>query len=246
MLADLDRKVELCNFYEGRIRRCPEDLDLLLHIHRDMWRDGIRNQNLGTGSMFCCRDITRMSLDDVYLGNICGIWTNKASFFESMRHSEPDVYRRIVQQYRDHLLKGVEYERDLVYDGGVCRIGLEHWVADVFSKHLNTKVSVKIACPFLSENAVIPCRLRYRGHEVSSSFLLMGKSQVLFPKDFEKGIIIDSRNFSKIHFSSRMCGFEPMSYYYVSEKDFKFLPDISSKEEIGRKELKRIHKGLGR
>ena len=49
----------------------------LLDIHKKMWKDGLRNKGLGPNEhgMFRTKDIADMKAEEVFLGDIYGLWT---------------------------------------------------------------------------------------------------------------------------------------------------------------------------
>lgn len=100
--------------------RSAHHLQELLDIHKEIWGLGYRNEDLGPNSfgMFRCPDILKMTPDDVFLGNIYGLWTFNIPFWESRRTElfgsndwgvDPrcPVYSLILDQYRRRLLKGI-------------------------------------------------------------------------------------------------------------------------------------------
>ena len=93
----------------------------LMDIHKMMWKLGFRNGNLAPceHGMFRTKNIETMTEDEVFLGNIWGIFTNTVSFWN--KHSDekilcngfgisPDtkVYDLIVSQYKTLLRTNIE------------------------------------------------------------------------------------------------------------------------------------------
>lgn len=93
------------------------DLRQLLDIHKRMWREGIRNERIAPDryGMFRTEDINTMREEEVYLGNIYGLWTFTIPEWEQKKGErygangwdiDPDtlVYDLVVRQYRELLL----------------------------------------------------------------------------------------------------------------------------------------------
>ena len=83
------------------------DLLQLLTAHKQAWVYGFRNDNLGPCEfgMFRTKSIPDMTSDEVYLGNIYGLWTFTLSEWQNNRGSED--YNIVVFQYKNHLLSNV-------------------------------------------------------------------------------------------------------------------------------------------
>lgn len=85
----------------------------LLDIHKEMWNDGLRNINLGPNEygMFRTKDIADMKAEEVFLGDIYGLWTHTLPFWEKKREEpfghnvlgippETTLYDLVMNQYR--------------------------------------------------------------------------------------------------------------------------------------------------
>lgn len=98
-----------------------KDLVQLLDAHKIAWNRGYQNENLGPCEYgrFRTKNISDMTIDEVYLGDIYGLWT--FNIREWNKHSDetmagngwgfPDdtkVYDIIMRQYRTILRKNVE------------------------------------------------------------------------------------------------------------------------------------------
>ena len=83
------------------------DLLQLLATHKMAWVYGFRNNNLGPCEfgMFRTKSIPDMTSDEVYLGNINGLWTFTLNEWQKKKGSED--YNIIVFQYKNHLLSNV-------------------------------------------------------------------------------------------------------------------------------------------
>lgn len=91
----------------------------LFAAHKQAWVYGFRNDNLGPCEfgMFRTKGIPDMTPDEVYLGNINGLWTFTLREWQNKRGSED--YNVIVFQYKNHLLSNViniaQTAKDYVY-----------------------------------------------------------------------------------------------------------------------------------
>jgi hypothetical protein len=103
----------------GRINNA-KDLNELLECHKDVWRYGYRNTNLSPNpyGMFRTSSIEKMTIDQVYLGDIWGLWTNNIRFWNIHKDDtmagngfgiDPNkkVYDLIMDQYKYHLLSNI-------------------------------------------------------------------------------------------------------------------------------------------
>ena len=88
----------------------------MMYVHKKAWKMGFKNDNLGPCpyGMFRCENIETMNEDEVFLGNIYGLWTFPISKWEKWKDktmagngwglpSETKVYDLIMNQYRSHL-----------------------------------------------------------------------------------------------------------------------------------------------
>lgn len=104
-----------------------KDLTTILRIHKDIWGSGLRNKNIGpnTYGMFRTKDITQMKAEEVFLGNIFGLFTYSVAVWEKNDSAkqpfgandygidpESTVYDVIVWQYRNHLISNIKAIRD--------------------------------------------------------------------------------------------------------------------------------------
>ena len=108
---------ETLQFIEG-----AKDLDELLKAHKIAWSRGYRNENLGPCSYGIFRthtDIESMTADEVYLGDIWGLWTHNIPFWndhkeETMSGNGFEIpedtlcYDLIMRQYRNLLRKNIQ------------------------------------------------------------------------------------------------------------------------------------------
>ena len=83
-----------------------QTLDELYILHIQIWEEGIRNKNIGPDQfgMFRTDDILKMTPDQVYLGNIHGLWTNNIPFWREAPIKERFI---VTNQYRQHLRRNL-------------------------------------------------------------------------------------------------------------------------------------------
>lgn len=106
-------------FYESV--QVAKTLDSLLDVHKAAWSIGFQNRNLGPSSygMFRCESIPTMTIDQVYLGDVWGLWTNTIRFWNQHADEkmycngfgidpETKVYDLIMSQYRNILRRNLE------------------------------------------------------------------------------------------------------------------------------------------
>ena len=91
-------------------------LQELINVHKYAWEIGYQNSNLEpcAWGMFRCKSIPELTLDNLYLGNIWGLWTNNGRFWEEHKDEtmagngfgidpEKKIYDLIMLQYRRYL-----------------------------------------------------------------------------------------------------------------------------------------------
>lgn len=99
--------------YRSKFISLLEDADTLgeLYIlHIQIWGSGIRPYNIGPDQygMFRTDDILTMSPKEVWLGNICGLFTKSLVFWEENKESDPGAYKAVVAQYKTLLLSNLK------------------------------------------------------------------------------------------------------------------------------------------
>ena len=74
----------------------------LVEAHKFMWEKNFRNENLAPckWGMFRTESIPEMKPEEVYLGNIYGLWTHTIPQWENCKEDDPAVYQIIFDQYR--------------------------------------------------------------------------------------------------------------------------------------------------
>ena len=235
---------ELGFFLEGknRLNTCKEDLMDLLSLHREMWTAGVRPPGLGPGAMFRTDNISTMSPDEVYLGNVDGIWTNNITFFEGIKDSDRETYGRVCRQYSGHIRRSLDNGCRMVYNDGFS----EARVVDEVSCYMRTMNNamhssvcpdVKLLSPAFGRNSIIHCLLLASTDagpvKVESSFLLDGR-RPWFPVGFMDGVVLTKGNYADIRFSTSS------SLKLVRGSEIVSAPDKvrdMGRGEIGRRTL---------
>jgi len=110
--AQYKKALVIRDFYPEIMERLKcSDLIMLLYIHKEAWAKGYRNVDLGPSKYFRTNNILEMSPDDVFLGDIYGLWTKTISYWETCRQDlygsngfglDPNlkIYDMICGQYR--------------------------------------------------------------------------------------------------------------------------------------------------
>lgn len=109
--------------YLFEIGNCNSLIEMM-HIHKKMYNNGIRNKNTEPCSygFFRTKEIPTMATSEVYLGGIYGLSTQNIPFWEFHRDetmagnsfgldSERLCYDLILNQYRTCLKHAVEYQK---------------------------------------------------------------------------------------------------------------------------------------
>lgn len=97
---DLSKQKNLYRNYKILLLKYQELLDKIVNsksltelmlLHKEAWNEGFRNKNLGPcdWGMFRTEDIMTMKPEEVFIGNIYGIWTHNIPFWE--KHKD-DLY----------------------------------------------------------------------------------------------------------------------------------------------------------
>ena len=100
--------------------RRASSLQELINVHKHAWDIGYRNSGLSPcpWGMFRCESIPELTLDNLYLGDVWGLWTNTGKFWENHKEEEfginsfgieptKKIYDLIMQQYRQHLRSNI-------------------------------------------------------------------------------------------------------------------------------------------
>lgn len=108
LMADIRRRIAIAPDFLDAISK-SDSLMGLYAIHKDLWGTGFKNLNLGPDEygMFRTKDISTMTPDEVFLGNIFGLWTFTISEWEEHK-KDKDSYGKVLEQYRGILRSNVE------------------------------------------------------------------------------------------------------------------------------------------
>lgn len=119
-LEEEKQKYEKCKSLVGHFQELDErigaskTLEGVLDLHKKAWGLGYRNDNLAPCEygMFRTQDISKMTPDEVYLGNIYGLWTFPISKWENQKSQMYDenisVYDVVLNQYKRILHSNVK------------------------------------------------------------------------------------------------------------------------------------------
>lgn len=105
-----------------------ETLGEVLAFHKQIWKDGYRNTNIGPCSYGYYRadSIESMTPEDVYLGGIWGLYTKNIPFWEEHRDDkygyngygldpEQSLYEMILNQYKRQLRSNIKEIAEQAY-----------------------------------------------------------------------------------------------------------------------------------
>ncbi len=89
--------------------KSAKSLRELFTLHIQLWATGVRHSNFGPDQygIFRTQDILKMTPDEVFLGNICGLFTKPMSFWENT--TDEDSKQIVTSQYKHLLLSNLEY-----------------------------------------------------------------------------------------------------------------------------------------
>ena len=122
----LKQIVKSANDFLQQLNLCT-DLQMMVHLNKDIWGCGIRNKYIGPCEygMFRTKDILTMKPEEVYLGDIYGLWTFSIPIWEQQKGNKygesaatwglsPDItlYEIVCDQYRNHLVSNVTVIRN--------------------------------------------------------------------------------------------------------------------------------------
>ncbi len=124
----LESTVKKIDLYMPKVQEC-EDLTKMLYLHREMWKEGIRNAYIGPNKygFFRCKDIAEMSPEEVFLGNIYGLWTKTIPEWEKVKdhkfgvnlygiEADTTIYQLMLYQYRFVLTSNMKLIRQQAVD----------------------------------------------------------------------------------------------------------------------------------
>ena len=120
ILQEEKNKYEKCKSLVGHYsdinkRICEaKDLRTLLDLHKKAWNLGYRNANLGPCEygMFRTKDIACMNPEEVFLGDIYGLWTFPIPKWEENKDEkfsdDKTIYDIVLEQYKKILRLNIE------------------------------------------------------------------------------------------------------------------------------------------
>ena len=101
------------------VRKC-DNLIRMLNLHKLIWQNGFHDKAIAPDKygVFRTENITTMKPDEVFLGNIYGLWTFPIPDWENQRNAlfgtngfginpGTTVYSVVLDQYRNLLIKGL-------------------------------------------------------------------------------------------------------------------------------------------
>lgn len=111
-----------------------KSLQDLIDIHKHAWEIGYRNSNIApcAWGMFRCEAIPELTLDNLYLGNIYGLWTNTGRYWEQHRSETIGVngfgikeyeliYDLLMQQYKRILKSNINAISEQTKESLFCK-----------------------------------------------------------------------------------------------------------------------------
>lgn len=119
-LIEEHTKYEKCKSLVGHFSELDErigaskSLEGVLNLHKKAWGLGYQNDNLGPCEygMFRTQDISKMTPDEVFLGNVYGLWTFPIPKWEDQKTQMYDkdisVYDIVLNQYKRVLHSNVK------------------------------------------------------------------------------------------------------------------------------------------
>lgn len=99
-------KKEKIRYFIHQVELAKTLRDLYL-THIRIWANGIKNKNFGPDKygMFRTDDILMMTPDEVFLGNIWGLWTKPLTYWENQA---VDDQKLVIEQYKNVLISNMK------------------------------------------------------------------------------------------------------------------------------------------
>lgn len=199
-LARLEMMQLHCRLWYYKIQNTGNDLRNILELHRQMWKDGLHNPCFGPNKsgMFRTERIETMTEDEVYLGNVFGIWTNNIRFFEDIgikfENGElSDTYLKICSQYRNHLLLNIKSMESKMFDEGFSRERIcEQLAKDIAEITKSQPTDMQIINKRVQDNKVLTVTYRNQGRKVESDILILGR-QIYYPVSINAGVKLNPK-----------------------------------------------------
>lgn len=100
------QKREYCKYLVDQISYA-EKFDELFYLHKLAYSLGIKNKNLDADAfgMFRTTDIITMRIDEIFLGNINGLWTKTIPEWETSE--DKDAVKQVFNQYKNLLISNI-------------------------------------------------------------------------------------------------------------------------------------------
>lgn len=256
---ELHDKYNLCDKWLQQVSHTPDSLYQLMVTHKRMWKEGVQHQNFGPDryGMFRTDSIENLSLDNLYLGNVYGIWTNKASVFEtpefkyvggtsaavaddSKGKELTDEYKKICAQYRNHLISNLRAMKSNIYDHGYSRekvcASIEKGIAGI--KQNSPINSLKITNESIADNKILDVEFYCGGRQIKSTIVNID-GEFYLPEGFEKGVRMDPSKISKYYLLSLYDALNGNEHYRQFAK-YQLKSEIvaDNKSEMNRKAVK--------
>ncbi len=122
-LNSVNVKLEKMEKEENLIKKIDFFLPLLekattLHeiyaLHIQIWANGIQHEYIGPCDygMFRTKDILTMQPNEVYLGNIWGLFTKNLEFWENAEENDKNI---VTEQYKNHLIGNLKMIKQSLY-----------------------------------------------------------------------------------------------------------------------------------
>lgn len=99
------RQNNVIRYFIKQLEQAQTLTDIFI-LHIQLWANGIHNPNFGPNEygMFRTRDILLMKKEEVFLGNIWGLFTKPLPYWENC----PDERPLIIEQYKNQLLSNLK------------------------------------------------------------------------------------------------------------------------------------------
>lgn len=257
---ELHEKYSLCSKWIEEIENhTSNSLYAIMQQHRKMWADGVQHNNFGPDKygMFRTDSIDNLTLDSLYLGDINGIWTNKASVFEqpdfkyvggtssviaddTKGKQLTDDYIAICQQYKRHLLSNLRAMRSNIYDHGYSRDKVCANIMKGLSElHPQNGISqLKILNESMADNKVLDVEFITNGRVIKSTIVNID-GEFYIPEGFEKGVRLNPSKIETYNLQSlydAVNGNERYRQFGKSELKSEIVADKNA--EMSRKAVK--------
>lgn len=246
-LAKLERMQEHCKTWYRTIETSGNDLITLLALHKELWKAGLHHPNFGPNSsgIFRTKKIETMKADEVYLGNIYGIWTNNIPFFEQAqikydnRNRKTDTYEIICRQYKNHILSNIRAMESKIFDSGYNRdricIALKDEIQELTGQCAQ---KMTILNRRMEDNKVHSVLFELSGKKAISDILIY-RNHIYYPCNIEQGVNLNPKSIK-----------DSGLYELGAEKDCQHIITCgkikwdNEPEKLTRKDIKELHNNI--